>query len=216
MQRPERNLLSGDSLAFKTRGKANCRELWYDHCFDFQHSKDEYLNYLWLANNQLTDILPLEVTANSFTIPDNNAMNRAAKRRSVVRMHLPKKNPYIKIVDTFVSNTYFDVVNLDTCNALDIKTLIDIGGLFSRKQIASRCLFFVTFSKWSMRNICYKRMPEYKRIASTAEEASNEMKNIFKSFHFDSTELDGFPITYETGQVKTGHMFSLGWELNKI
>jgi hypothetical protein len=225
-QPDKKKCLSGDPSAFLSAGKAKSRSGWKSHCQYLHRSLSTLgikgkLNYLWLANNEFSDIEPLFGTARTFIVPDNNAMNRAAKRRTLVNKYtIPKKNSFIRIVHDIAhaqSEVFFDVVNLDTCNHLDKDTLVKIEELL-KYQTEEHCYFFATFARTSMKMMMSKQFPEFKRLSGTKDGINDILVNTFRKHNYKVKTLDGFPFTYETEHTKKNgnQMHSFGWELKRI
>jgi hypothetical protein len=213
----KKSYLSGDNIAFDSQGKQECRDLWNFQSRLLAEKQGRELNYLWLANNQLSDIIFLLDSAKSFTIPDNNPANRAEKRRSLVNnFQLPKKNDFIKVLNGFnhpdVSQfNFYDVVNLDTCNHLDVETKDEIDNII-KYNTGAECLFFASFAQWSMKGIQWRNFPKFKRIAKTQLEIEEVITSIFTNHSYKFNNLPGFPFTYKTG-ARERNMHTFGWKL---
>jgi hypothetical protein len=215
-QPAKKNYLSGDACAFNSDGKELCRAMWWGYSIRKHYKENRLLEYLWLANNQLTDIKPLFDTG-KFTIPDTNASNRAAKRKTLVNnFGMKKRNTKIAVLNNFDAvisgDIIFDVINFDSCSHLDEETLINIDNILQFNTSHSAYLF-ATFTQSSMRSVLQNRFPEYKRITGDKTEISNVMKIVFNRNSYNSKELKGFPLTYESGNKQNLHSF--GWELNR-
>jgi hypothetical protein len=215
----KKKYLSGDACSFESPGKEICRQLWLSYSYGMANRKRTTLNYLWLANNQLTDIKPL-VSTGHFTIPDNNASNRAAKRKTLVRdFGMKKRNGKIYIVDSFdavvARPATFDVINIDSCSHLDEETLNNLHHILSFNTEAN-AFFFTTFTQSSMRSVLQNRFPEFKRISGDRTEISKIVEKLFEANGYFSSELSGFPLTYTSGDKRKQTLYSFGWELNRV
>ena len=209
---------SADYDVFQTEGKAMCRRLWDENASKLFGDLQRPLKYVWLANNQFTDIETLLPTTESFRVPDNNNANRAVKRRVLRASGVPDEGGLIELrkgISEAVEDYSPDVVNLDLCNHLDLDTLEQIDRVINTLQDNKRMMLFASITQCSMRSMSGKRFPKYKRLAGSQKEIAEIIDNLFSSKQVKSRIIEGFPLTYQMHSSKVRYMYSFGWELTK-
>lgn len=207
-------ILSGDHRIFESSGKLQSRELWYSYSKKLARINNRPLNFLWLANNELTDILPLLNISANIIIPDHNKNNRIAKKEAISLLNL--NNVYIieSIEEAIKLPIVFDVINLDFCSHFGKDTFVTLDKLFNELVLAENTLLFAVFSKSGLKSLLQNRFPNYQRLAGTIPEINWWMDKLFKINNLKASPINSFPFEYTVIGKKANKMFSFGWEIS--